>query len=215
MSDVISIEEKIRKKQTAQFANAVADSLGVTPEGLAEMVDAPLDSIHEGLIEAFQRQSLYRAHNEAIKERERKKGMDPDTCFNGVCDRHVQHEHEHQNPETGRITFSGRSNFCKEGRAQGCIFRLLEHPYSDPFVDIPSHNECVRILQRIGYVRGGSFEEELGTNFMFSKNTSKLWQAYVILLVETGRLDVPKKELEEMLEHFSEDTAHAKYVHSW
>ena len=124
-----------------------------------------------------------------------------------MCESYVQHESKHEEvdeddpPGTAHIVFTGREDFCKEGTAQGCIFRLLEHPYSDPFVEIPSHNECVRILQRIGYIRGSSFEEELGTNFMQRNATRKLWHAYVLLLVETGRVKIPQEDWDNVKHH--------------
>ena len=214
VSSVVSLDKKRAEKQRAEFADAVAESLGVTTQGLAEMVDAPVDSIREGFIEAVERQSMYHAFDEKKKELERKQGLDPDTCYNGACDRYQQYEHSDtevsaDSPELEYYVFSGRKNFCKEGRAQSCIFRLLEYPYSDPFVDIPSHNECVRILQRIGYIRGGSFEEELGTNFMVRMNTRKLWEAYVLLLVETGRVVIPEEDWDNVKHH---EEKHAKFV---
>jgi len=211
MSDdkVVSLDERRAKKQQADFADAVAESLGVSTTGLADMVGTSVEDVQQGFLDAMERHSMYRAHDEALKERERQQGLDPDTCHNAVCDRCVQFEHTHTDPSTGEVTFSGRKNFCKEGSAQGCIFRLLEHPYSDPFVDIPSHNECIRILQRIGYTRQGSFEEELGTNFMAYKNTRKLWEAYVLLLVETGRVTIPDEDWENVKHH---EEQHAKFV---
>lgn len=210
MSDekIISLDERREQKERANFAEAVADDLGVTTEGLAELTGGSVEGIQDALLASVERQMVYHAYEERDKERERAKGLDPDTCCNMPCAECVQFEHEHANPDTGELTFSGREYFCKKGMAQGCIFRLLEHPYADPFVDIPSHNECVRILQRIGYVRGSSFEEELGTNFMLHKATSKLWKAYVRLLIETDRVTLPSDELKNM-EHLEED--HAKF----
>ena len=213
MSDdnkVSSLDEKRAEKQRADFAETVADNLGVTTEGLAAMTGDSVEGIRGALLEAMERQTLYRAHEERGKERERKRGMDPDRCCNGPCEFYVQREHEHCDETSGEITSSGRRDFCKEGMAQGCIFRLLEHPYSDPFVDIPSHNECVRVLQRIGYVRG-DFEEEVGTNFMRHQATRKLWHAYVLLLVETGRVKIPEKEWKELSESHEDNLEHARF----
>ncbi len=217
MSDdnkVASLDEKRAEKERADFAKGVAENMGVTIDGLAEIAGDSVEGIQGALIEAMERQTMYRAHDERKKERERKLGMDPDTCCNAVCEFYVQHENAHTetaDSELERIVFTGRENYCKNGSAQGCIFRLLEHPYSDPFVDIPSHNECIRVLQRIGYVRGGDFEAELGTNFMHRKNTRKLWHAYVLLLVETGRVKIPEDQWKDLREAHEDNLEHAKF----
>lgn len=211
MSDVVDLHERRVQKQRTEFADGVAKDLGVTVDGLAVLVEDTPDGVCEGLLDCVERNLMYRAADERDKERERQRGLDPDRCCNGPCKFYVQHEHEHRNEMTGEITFSGRNDFCKEGTAQGCIFRLLEHPYSNPFVDTPSHNECIRVLQRIGYVRGDDFEEELGTNFMFHKNTRKLWEAYVLLLVETGRVKILEEDWKELSESHVDNLDHARY----
>ncbi|MGW8181614.1 MAG: hypothetical protein ACWGQW_23025, partial [bacterium] len=132
-SNVVDLNERIHQKQKAQFANSIADSLGVEIEELAAISGGSLDAIQDSLIDCFERQSMYNAYAEQQKEYERKRGMDPDTCFNAVCPEHVQHEHVHEEqdendpPGMGHLVPSGRENFCKEGQAQGCIFRLLEY----------------------------------------------------------------------------------------
>lgn len=214
MSNVISLDKRRAVKARSDLADAVAEHLNVSVPELAEMVGDTADGVREALVECLERNLLYRAHDEKQKERERQLGRDPDTCHNYVCPEYVSHEGEElvpneNNPELSYVEFTGRKHFCREAAAQGCTHRMLEPPPSDPFVDVPSHNECVRILQRIGYVRNSSFEEELGTNFMFHKNTEKLWVAYVLLLVETGRITIPEEELASLME--SLDEAHAKY----
>lgn len=210
MEDELS---KLRQKnQQANIANAVADDLGVSLSGLASMVGATEEAVQKGLLDCLERNRIYKAAEERDKQLEREQGLDPDTCHNGVCPNCQQYEHEHTDPNTGLITFSGRTNYCTEGSAQGCIFRLKEHPYSDPFVDIPSHNECVRILQRIGYIRNDDFGKALGTDFMSHQAISKLWSAYIQLLVETGRVTIPEDEWKELSEIFSHNLEHARHV---
>lgn len=211
--DVVSLDKRRAEKQQRALVDGVADDLGVDVEGLAEMVGDTPDGVREAFIDRLELSAMYQAHDEKRKEQEREQGRDPDECHNMVCEHYVQQESwreapDEDDPDLMQLVPAGRGNFCKHGEAVSCIFRLREHPYSDPFVDIPSHNECVRILQRIGYVRGDSFEKELGTNFMCHQNTRKLWQAYVLLLVETGRVKIPDEDLEQMEGH---EEKHAKF----
>jgi hypothetical protein len=211
--DVVSLDQKREEKQQREFVDGVADSLGVDVEGLAEMMGGAPDDARQAIVDRIELDMMYKAHDRRREEQERAQGRDPDECHNMVCEHYVQHERTREvpsadYPDLAEIVPEGRSNFCKQGGAVSCIFRLLEHPPSDPFVDIPSHHECLRILQRIGYVRGDSFENELGTNFMFSRNTKSLWMAYVLLLVETGRVKIPDEDLARMEGH---EEGHAKF----
>jgi hypothetical protein len=195
---IISLTEKRAEKQRADFADSVAEELGVTTEGMAAMVGTTTDEVREGFLEALERQAMYRDIEERVAEREKSAGRDPDECNNAVCPHHVQHEHEHIAEEDGLITYSGRSNYCDRtpGNPQGCRFRMKDPPLCDQFGTIPSHAECARVLQRIGYLREDEFGGEVGTDFMFHQNTKKLWIAFVKLLVETRRV-TPEKDIED------------------
>lgn len=213
--NVLDFSERYAENQRQAAVDGVAADLGVELDDLADMVGSSTDDMRDAFVDCIERNMMYRAVEERQKERERKQNRDPDECHNAVCSDYVSCEEmketiDGHEPALVYYETTERKNFCKEGRAQNCIFRLLEQPSSDPFVEYPSYNECVRILQRIGYIRSGDFGEELGTNFMFHTNTGKLWVAYVLLLVETGRVELPEDEYAELKELHEEN--HAKYV---
>jgi hypothetical protein len=206
MNNVISLEDRREKIRQDNLVHAVATNLGVSIEGLAEMLECDVDDVREGLVECLKRNLMWKHYYEKLKEREAAQDKDPNTCCNAVCLHYVQSEYEHIDPETGELTFSGREDYCSEEGAQGCAFRLLEPPPADPLVAVPSYNECVRILQRIGYIRPDSFGAHRGTDFSINMSTQRLWIAYVKLLVETDRVQLISEEMEQ-LEHLSKDDA--------
>lgn len=206
MTDVLDFQKKQQERQQAELADQVAEELGVTAEGLANMIGEPADAVRAGLLEAVRRQALYRTIDERQAARERAQGRDPNECHNLMCPEQRQSEHEHTNPKTGEVTYSGRSNYCHTEDAIGCIFRMTEQPPSDPFVSYPSYPECVRILQRIGYIRPDGFGFSSGTDFMLHQQTRRLWVAFVLLLTESGKVRLDPEELKK-LEHLDRDDA--------
>lgn len=72
--------------------------------------------------------------------------------------------------------------------AQDCLFRMAEHPPSDPFSRIPSHREALSMLMRAGLMEPDEFGRYNGTDFAHHENTSKLWFAYLRGLVALGKI---------------------------
>lgn len=189
------LERAREKKAKAEAGQAILDALGgPTVEYIAQLTDSAPAEIGQAMVEAVERAKAYRefdAHRAALLEEQT--GIKPDECHNAVCKHHVPMGHLHLVDEKGMSyevedpathpRCGGRSS------ATGCIFRMLEDPPSDPFINIPSHAEAVRMLQRAGLLKPDDFGKWNGTDFAFRGAVSKLWWAFVRLLVETGKIE--------------------------
>jgi hypothetical protein len=194
MSNIRNINNARRDRELKKFADIILEDLGNSAEEIALIADAAPDDIRNGIIEALERKEMWDALKEIKAQEDEAEGKPADTCHNMVCPKFQQSEFRNETIEDTGFTyykFSGKSNYCTDGAmcAQGCIFRMSEQPPSDPFDRIPSHAEAVRMLQREGLLQPDEFGHWNGTDFIFHKNIKKLWEAYINLLVETGKID--------------------------
>lgn len=190
----MSNELERARERKAEAGQAILDALGgPTVEQIAELTGSAPAEIGQALVEAVERAKAYRefdAHRAALLEEQ---GIKPDECHNAVCKHHVPMGHLHLVDENGmgyEVADPATHPRCgNRENATGCIFRMLEHPPSDPFANIPSHAEAVRMLQRAGLMKPDDFGKWNGTDFAFRGAVSKLWWAFVRLLVETGKIE--------------------------
>jgi len=187
------LSEKRREKARQELGEHVLNELGGSAEQLAAMVDGAPDQIREAVVEAMERQQAYRSIDRRHAAEDEAKGIPGDRCCNAVCVEHRASEgqREVESPE-GLVAIEdfGKRDFCAGGweRAQQCMFRMTEGPPSDPFARYPSYAEAIRMLMRAKLLEPDSFGKWNGTDFAFSQATSKLWWAYIDLLVETGKI---------------------------
>lgn len=193
MSD--DLQARRDKKARRDAGQAILASIGsdLTVEQVAELTETAPDAVGQALAEALERSKAYRQFDMMRAARlEERTGIKPDACWNAVCRdfvpiRHVQHiDDRGMGYELADPSSYSR---CSSGdKATGCVFRMLESPPSDPFTEIPSHAEAVRMLQRAGLLKPDEFGHWNGTDFAFRGAASKLWWAFVRLLVETGKI---------------------------
>jgi len=168
------IEKARINKENKQTVSAVCEHMGVTVDELSSILSTDKSVVENALLEAIERNKIYNHIDRIQAEQEISEGLDPSSCYNEVCSENAEgHCSQHVNYNT-----------------QSCVYRMKEPPPSDPFHPYPSHAECVRILQRIGYVHNDEFGHCYGTDFAFHRATNKLWFAYIRLLAETKRISI-------------------------
>lgn len=167
--------ERRRKKAMHKIGTAVADELGVTAEGLADIVgDACPDQVREALAEAFDRALILRQ----IHEHEAAKEEEPGRCNNRVCQDWAH---------------AGSDGYCRIGatHAVGCLFRMREEPPNHlegvTCAAIPEWSEAINMLRQAGILEPDEWGRWNGTDF--THKTERVWWAFVHLLVETGKID--------------------------
>jgi len=172
MSNVKNIEDARKEREMKKILDAIIDDLGVDAERLGIMIAAAPDDIREAVSEAMERYEIYNELKQIKAQEDEAEGIPADACYNGVCPKHNQ-------------------SHCDDGPmcAQGCIFRMVQTPPSDPFQKLPSHAEAIRMLQRLGELKPDDFGAWNGTDFIFHENVKDLWKAYIDLLVETGKIN--------------------------
>ena len=189
-----------RARANKQLAERVMSDLGgPSPEQLAEILGAAPKEIASAIAESLERDEAYHALDRDHAKMDEAEGLPADRCCNMVCAHYRQNEGYVEVTSTSEfdgksfkhlVPKSKRANFCAGGaeRAQQCMFRMTEHPPSNPFVRLPSWAEAVRMLQRNGLLEPDEFGHYNGTDFAQQRNTRKLWFSYIKLLVETGKI---------------------------
>lgn len=183
-------DKKARRDAGQAILTAIGSDLSV--EQVAELTETAPDAVGQALAEAVERARAYREFDLIRAARlEERTGIKPDECWNAVCRDFVEIEHVRGRDKAGEFEISKPGSYPRCGKrdnAMGCIFRMQEQPPSDPFADIPSHAEAVRMLQRAGLLKPDEFGKWNGTDFAFRGAVSKLWWAFVRLLVDTGKI---------------------------
>lgn len=187
------LEAARTKRDRKLLANAVMEDLGVNAEGLAAIAETSPDSIREAILDGLERQQMYRNIGRQHAAQDEAQGIPGDRCCNLVCPEHQQAERTVlKDAGDGMQCYQqeGRRDYCKKGvdGAQGCMFRMAEHPPSDPFSRIPSHREAIRMLMRAGLMQPDEFGHFNGTDFAQHEATRKLWFAYLQALVDLGKI---------------------------
>jgi hypothetical protein len=192
MIDDLQPRRDAREKTKA--GQAILDSLGsgMSVEQLAELTESAPAEIGQALVEAAERAKVYRSLDLIKQARQEEAGIRPGECWNGACKDHVPAAMLRKRDHVGEYEIGDPTSWHRCGRgddkAVSCIFRMIEQPSSDPFSDIPSHAEAIRMLQRAGLLKPDEFGKWNGTDFAFRGAVAKLWWAHVKLLVETGKI---------------------------
>jgi len=186
------ISKARRRKARNELADAVLTDMGGSAEQLSAMFDGVPDQIRQAVVESLERQQAYRSIRTRHAAQDEAEGIRPRACHNGACEAYKQSEGVRE-VDNGDMTYYedfGERDFCTRGVdfAQGCMFRMVEQPPSDPFRRLPSHAEALRMLMRAGLLKPDDFGQWNGTDFAQRENTRKLWWAYVDMLVATGRI---------------------------
>jgi hypothetical protein len=187
------LDEPRRRRARHELADRLLEDFGGDAETLGAIVGTAPDQIREDIHEALERQVAYRAMRQRRAAMDESEGIPADRCCNMVCPEYKQSEGQREvdsGDGVAHIEDFGKRDYCTEGsdRAQGCIFRMAEHPPSDPWERYPSHAEAIRMLQRLGKVKPDDFGHWNGTAFAQQEATAKLWWAYLDMLVETGKI---------------------------
>jgi hypothetical protein len=188
MADDLSARRRHKARQ--RVGAAVADALGVTAEGIAEIVgDGCPDQIRDAFASAFELGEMKRA----VAERMAAEEDTPGHCCNAVCRQWRQSEGQEIVGELHEIKLTGRQSYCNEGAAAAtdCLFRMRTQPPSSldtvSCARLPEWSEAINLLRQAGLLEPDEFGRWEGTNFAFK--VSRLWWALVDLLVETGRIE--------------------------
>lgn len=189
-SDPIDLAANRRERDRQKLSDAILQDLGIDADGIAALVDGAPPQIRDALIASVTRQQHYREIDHQHAAADEAEGIPADRCCNMVCPNYVQFDGFEE--RDGRLIPIGVPNRCKGGaeEAQGCMFRMVDRPPSDPFRRLPSHAEALRMLMRAGLLEPDEFGHWNGTDFAAREATSRLWWAYVNLLLETGRIAV-------------------------
>lgn len=172
MSDPIDIAQARSDKERRQLADAILEQIGGPPaELLADVIGGAPEEIRDALLEAAERQGMYKALAQEHAAADEQHGIPADQCFNSPCSH-------------------WREGRCAQGveNAQTCLFRMVELPPGDPFRRLPSHAEALRMLMRAGLLEPDSFGHWNGTDFAFKLATRALWFAFIDLLIKTGKV---------------------------
>lgn len=186
------ITTKRQERARHELGDAILDDLGAPDaDRLAQTVDSTPDMVREAMVEALERNRLWREHDRQRAACDEAEGLPGDRCCNMVCPEYRQNEGWEKQPDGSLLPVNARKDFCQRGAvaAQGCMFRMREHPPSDPFIRLPSHAEAVHMLQRAGLLTPDDFGRYNGTDFAQRRETRRLWWAYVDALIACGRVD--------------------------
>lgn len=186
------LKEARTKRANKQLADTVLKDLGGSAEELAEMVDGAPDQIREAILDGLERAKVYEHFGQKKAALDEAEGIPGDQCCNMVCSDYQQAERTTEKTENGSTFYmqEGKMNYCKRGvrGAQSCMFRMKEHPPSNPFERIPGHREAVHMLMRAGLLNPDEFGHFNGTAFAQYQNTNKLWFRYLQALKDLKKL---------------------------
>lgn len=176
MSNIRNLDDARKERELKRLLDTIIDDLGVNEGRLSDMIGAAPENIRNAILDALENNKIYQELNKIKANEDELNGIDSDACHNMVCPKFIQTE---------------TKNYCKAGPicAQGCLFRMMEPPISDPWQRLPSHPEAIRMLQRAGQLKPDDFGEWNGTAFIFYNNVKALWTAYINLLIDTGKIN--------------------------
>lgn len=132
MADIIDF-------QTEKIIKAVEEQSDITEDN---------SNLREAIQEARERNDILVQHLKNVAENNKKQGLEPNPCFNSVCEKH-------------KSIFGERTHYCEdEYFSHGCLFRMLESPPNSLNYSgyMPTHKEALDMLEKNGLLKGDKSE---------------------------------------------------------